>query len=92
MSPYEENRTRFPLEELQRYQGQWVAFSMDGKRILASSEDLIALNALLITAGEDPHKVALERIDFDDHYPGGPETLRCFGSFIEPQESKVLLR
>jgi hypothetical protein len=33
---YEENQRRFPQEELNKYAGQYVAFSLDGARILAS--------------------------------------------------------
>jgi hypothetical protein len=36
---YTENRNQFPLEELQKYAGQWVAFSRDGTKILASYFD-----------------------------------------------------
>jgi len=70
---YQENRARFPLRELAKYQGQWVAFSLDGARIIASSEDLITLDRLIIELGEDPEQVALERIDLDDVCLGGAE-------------------
>ena len=35
---YRNNRTRFPHAELAQYQGSWVAFSGDGRRILARGE------------------------------------------------------
>lgn len=69
-----ENRTRFPLGELAKYQGKWVAFSDDGSRIIASSEDLLALDKLIVAAGADPERVGLERIELDDIYFGGAET------------------
>jgi hypothetical protein len=72
---YRENRSRFPLTELAKYQGQWVAFTLDGRRIIASSEDLATLDKLVIAAGEDPSKVALERIDLEGTYLGGAELL-----------------
>jgi hypothetical protein len=71
MSTYEKNRAQFPVEELQRYAGQWVAFSMDGSRILASADSLPDLEERLDAAGEDPQQVALERIEFEDSLPGG---------------------
>src|SRR2546428_527717 len=37
---YRQNRAGFPASELARYRGQWVAFSSDGRRIIAGSEDL----------------------------------------------------
>jgi hypothetical protein len=70
---YRENRSRFPVTELVRYQGQWVAFSADGCRIVASSEDLETLDKQIVAAGEDPENVGLERIEFDDIFLGGAE-------------------
>lgn len=70
---YRENRARLPPAELASYQGQWVAFSLDGRRIVASSQDLYALDRLIIEAGEDPEQVALERIELDDVSLGGAE-------------------
>ena len=70
---YRENRARFPHAELAKHRGQWVAFSPDGRRIIAGSDDLAALDALVTTAGEDPEQVGLERIEFDDSYLGGAE-------------------
>ena len=70
---YRENRARFPLAELAKYQGQWVAFSLDGARIIASSEDLGTLDKLIVERGENPEQVALERIDLDDVCLGGAE-------------------
>lgn len=63
---YRENRARFALAELRSYQGQWVAFSLDGRRIIASSHDLGALDSMVIAAGENPEEVALERVELDD--------------------------
>jgi hypothetical protein len=70
---YRENRASFPLAELVKYDGQWVAFSLDGRRIIANSEDLATLDNLVVAAGEDPEQVALERIEFDDISLGGAE-------------------
>lgn len=70
---YRENRACFPLPELAKRNGQWVAFSLDGRRIIASSEDLVTLDRLIVAAGEDPEKVALERIEMEDTYLGASE-------------------
>lgn len=63
---FQANRARFSWEELRKYDGRWVAFSGDGRRIVASHEDLLQLDALIRAAGEDPENVALERVVFDD--------------------------
>lgn len=70
---YRENRARFPVTELRTYAGQWVAFSPDGRRIVAHSDDLAELDQLVVAAGEDPERVAFERIEEDDCYLGGAE-------------------
>lgn len=70
---FRENRARFPLDALKSYQGQWVAFSLDGQRIIASSDDLNALDKLIVEAGENPEHVALERIELEDISLGGAE-------------------
>jgi hypothetical protein len=75
LEDYRENRARFPLAELLKYRGQWVAFSSDGRRIVASSDDLATLDTLIVVAGENPEQVALERIEFEDSFLGGAECL-----------------
>jgi hypothetical protein len=76
LQDYRKNRASFPLYELAKYQGQWVAFSMDGRHIIAGCDDLGALDRLVLGAGEDPENVALERIELEDSYLGGAE-LSC---------------
>jgi hypothetical protein len=70
---YFQNRAGFPLAELVNYRGQWVAFSLDGRRIIAGDADLAKLDQLVVEAGEDPEKVAFEHIEFDDVYLGDAE-------------------
>ena len=70
---YRENRARFSVAELRKYHGQWVAFSEDGCRIVASNADLAALDQLIRACGEDPQKVALEQVEFDDVFLGAAE-------------------
>jgi hypothetical protein len=74
---YRTNRVTFPPAELARYRGQWVAFSPDGRRILAGAEALERLEEQLAALGEDPQQVVLEHIPGpeDDTNLGGAESL-----------------
>jgi hypothetical protein len=74
---YRTNRAAFPLAELANYRGQWVAFSPDGRRLLAGAEDLERLEEQLAALGEDPQQVVLERVrgPDDDACLGGAEFL-----------------
>jgi hypothetical protein len=57
LSAYEQNRSRFPQQELVKYAGQYVAFSPDGTRILASGVDMDEVEHKLVAAGHDPSQV-----------------------------------
>lgn len=73
---FQANRAKFSWEELRPYDGQWVGFSADGSRIVASAEDLADLDARIRAAGEDPQEVWLERIEFrQESEIGGAEFL-----------------
>jgi hypothetical protein len=54
------NRSRFPREELEKHRGQWVAFSSDGRRIVASAPTLEGLERQFQMAGEDAQQLAFE--------------------------------
>jgi hypothetical protein len=73
LSVYEANRSRFGANELQKYRGQWVAFSADGSRILASADDLAELDRLVVASGADPQAVGIERVPDDAGFLGGIE-------------------
>jgi hypothetical protein len=66
-----QNRAKFPLDELQKYDGQWVAFSADGARIVASAETLDELERQLAAAGENAEELGLEQVTFRDYSDGG---------------------
>jgi hypothetical protein len=69
---YRANRAAFPPAELTRFLGQWVAFSPDGRRLLAGAQNLDRLEDQLAALGEDPQQVVFERIP-------GPEDDTCLG-------------
>jgi hypothetical protein len=74
---YRKNRRAFPPAELAKYGGQWVAFSADGRRLLAGAEALERLEEQLAALGENPQQVVLEHIPGpeDDTSIGGAEFL-----------------
>jgi hypothetical protein len=59
-SRFDENRWRFPPEELLPYAGQYVAWSLDGTHILASAATEEDLEQKLVAAGVDPSQVVGE--------------------------------
>jgi hypothetical protein len=70
---YRQNRAGLLAAELASHNGQWAAISLDGRRIIAASDDLATLDRLVVAAGHDPEKVALERIEKEDTYLGAAE-------------------
>lgn len=61
---YRENRAKFP-QELRNRDGQWVAFSADGQRIVASAAHITELADQVRAAQENLKDVVLERIDME---------------------------
>jgi hypothetical protein len=60
LSRFDENRWRFPPDELLQYAGQYVAWSLDGTHILASADTEKALEQKLVATGVDPGQVVGE--------------------------------
>ena len=60
------NRAAFPVEELAKYAGQWVAWSPDGTRIAASAASPEMLDDLLRTCGENSADCVIEGIPGDE--------------------------
>ena len=61
------------LEDLSKHRGCWVAFSPDGRRLVASSVSLSTLDAHVRAAGENPEEVLLERVPDGDYITSGSE-------------------
>jgi hypothetical protein len=64
------NRAAFPVEDLAKYAGRWVAWSPDGTRVAASAPSPELLDGLLEANGEDPALCVVEGIP-DDATLGG---------------------
>ncbi len=63
---YEENRSKFPLEEPAKHWGKHVDFSPDGTRIVASGATEEELDAALQAAGIPFHQVVYSYVDPPD--------------------------
>lgn len=69
-----ENRNKYPMEELLKYAGQYVAWSLDGSCILASGGDELEMEKHLKEIGIDPSQVIGEYIP--------PADLSVIGGFF----------
>jgi hypothetical protein len=63
---FNKNRACFPLDELAKYEGKWVAFSPDGTQIIAADSDLALLDQKVRSAGYNPAEVALESVPAEE--------------------------
>jgi hypothetical protein len=63
---FNENVSKFPASELLKYAGRYVAWSLDGTRILASGTDPDELDRNLAAAG-------LQQGGFVEDYVPGPD-------------------
>jgi hypothetical protein len=60
---YFENRRNCPPQELEKYAGEYVAWSWDGSQILASGASMEQVEQQLVAAGIDPSRVVGEYVD-----------------------------
>lgn len=65
------NRACFPLDELAKHAGQWIAWSPDGTRVVASARNPESLADLVRNAGEVPEECVIEGIPEEDSVLGG---------------------
>lgn len=67
---FNDNVNKYPAEELAKYAGQRVAWSLDGTQILASGADDAEVDTQLRSAGIDPSRVVhdfVEPMDWPAH-------------------------
>jgi hypothetical protein len=62
INEFRRNQSRYPRAELEKYNGQYVAWSPDGTQILAAHADPIQLDAVLRSAGYDPGEILVSRV------------------------------
>ncbi len=60
------NRNAVPPEELAKYHGKHVAWDLEGKRIVASGDDDLAVVQAVTAAGHDLEQVVLSYVPFPD--------------------------
>jgi hypothetical protein len=63
---YFENQRTFPAEELLKYAGKHIAFSLDGKRIVASGDTEEEMERNVVAAGIDPSRVVASYVEPPD--------------------------
>jgi hypothetical protein len=66
MQTFLKNRHAFPVTELEKYAGQYVAWSPDGTSIIASDEDFARAAAAVDASGYDASEVVMEPIPLPD--------------------------
>jgi hypothetical protein len=63
---FTENVSNYPTEELWKHVGQHVAWSFDGRQILAADPDPRRLDEKLVAAGIDPTQVVHDFVEDPD--------------------------
>jgi hypothetical protein len=66
----DKNRLAFPPEEVFRYRGQYIAWSPDRSRIIASGEDFLKLDDIVKASGYNPSEVVYEGVPEGDSFIG----------------------
>jgi hypothetical protein len=56
------NRTQVSPAEIEKYAGKYVAWSPDGKQIIAANEDPLQVVAAVKSAGYDPAECVLSSV------------------------------
>lgn len=63
---FNENSSKVPYEELAKYAGQVIAWTLDGTRILASGADELDVANKLRAAGIDISRVVFDNVPLGD--------------------------
>jgi hypothetical protein len=71
MKNFTKNRLQFPVEELLKYAGMYIAWSPDGRSIVASDTNLLRLDKAIRAAGYDPSETLVSSMPEDDVILGG---------------------
>lgn len=62
MREFLKNRNQYSPAELERYAGTYIAWSPDGKRIIASDTDPMKVVAAVRSSGYDPEECVLSSV------------------------------
>lgn len=62
INEFRRNQSRIPRSELEKYNGKYVAWSVDGASILAADPDPIRLDGIVREAGYDPAEILVSRV------------------------------
>lgn len=65
------NRSQFPPDELLKYAGKHVAWSPDGKKIIASADDLLTLDQAVKASGYPVEECVVSAVPATDALIGG---------------------
>jgi hypothetical protein len=60
---HDANREKIPPEEIDRFRGQYVAYSWEGDRVIAGALSEGELRQQLLAAGIDPQRVVFSYVD-----------------------------
>jgi hypothetical protein len=71
MRKYLENRQRYPLDQLAKYAGLWIAWKPDGTEIVGSAKEIDDLIQSLRASREDANDCIIEGITDDDSIIAG---------------------
>ena len=71
MNAFRRNQSHVTRAELEKYNGQYVAWSADGSRILAADVDPLRLDVLLSDAGYDPAEILVSCIAIPEEISWG---------------------
>ena len=63
INEFRKNQSQFPLDELEKYNGKYVAWSEDGTQILASDEDMVRLHKRIQEEGYDTGEILIAFVE-----------------------------